>query len=62
MARTRSGPGDTAVAAIPPTWDGARFDVIWAFTLVPGSAPAQYTFGQIPQQLLSGDSDTVIQA
>jgi len=45
---------------IPQKWDGSRFDVIWAFTLVPGSAPAQYTFGQIPQQLLSGDADTVI--
>jgi hypothetical protein len=41
-------------------WPGDRFDVIWTFTLVPGSAPAQYTFGQIPQQLLSGDADTVI--
>jgi hypothetical protein len=45
---------------IPQKWDGARFDVIWAFTQVPGSASAQYTFGQIPQQLLSGDTDTVI--
>jgi hypothetical protein len=45
---------------IPQKWDGTRFDVIWMFTLVPGSAPAQYTFGQIPQQLLSGDTDTVI--
>jgi len=45
---------------IPPQWPGDRFDVIWAFTLVPGSAPAQYTFGQIPQQLLSGDTATVI--
>jgi hypothetical protein len=45
---------------IPQKWDGARFDVIWAFTLVPGSAPAQYTFGQIPQQLLSGDAGTGI--
>ena len=62
MARTRSGPGDTAVAAIPPTWDGARFDVIWAFTLVPGSAPAQYAFAQIPQQLLSGDTASPIPA
>ena len=45
---------------IPQKWDGARFDVIWTFTLVPGSAGAQYAFGQIPQQLLSGDADTVI--
>ena len=45
---------------IPQKWDGARFDVIWTFALVPGSAPAQYTFGQVPQQLLSGDAGTVI--
>ncbi len=48
--------------AIPQTWPGDRFDVIWTFTLVPGANPAQYTFGQIPQQLLSGDTDTVIPA
>ena len=47
---------------IPQKWPGGRFDVIWTFTLLPGSAPAQYTFGQVPQQLLSGDADTVIQA
>jgi len=46
---------------IPRKWAGERFDVIWTFTLVPGTAPAQYTFGQIPQQLLSGDTDTPIQ-
>jgi len=47
---------------IPQPWPGDRFDVIWTFTLVPGSAPAQYTFGQIPQQLLSADTGTVISA
>jgi hypothetical protein len=45
---------------IPQQWPGDRFDVIWTFTLVPGSAPAQYTFGQVPQLLLSGDTDTPI--
>ena len=45
---------------IPQTWPGDRFDVIWAFTLVPGAGPAQYSFGQVPQQLMSGDTDTVI--
>jgi hypothetical protein len=48
--------------AIPKKWPGDRFDVVWTFTLVPGSAPARYTFGQVPQQLLSGDTDTVIPA
>ena len=47
---------------IPQTWPDDRFDVIWAFTLAPGAASAQYAFGQVPQQLLSGDSDTVISA
>ena len=45
---------------IPQQWPGDRFDVIWTFTLVPGSTPAQYVFGQIPQQLLSGDTATTI--
>jgi hypothetical protein len=49
-----------AGTVIPQAWPGDRFDVIWVFTLVPGTAPAQYTFTQIPQQLLSGDTDTVI--
>jgi len=46
--------------AIPQSWPGDRFDIIWMFTLVPGATPAQYTFDQIPQQLLSGDTNTVI--
>jgi hypothetical protein len=45
---------------IPQQWPGDRFDVIWTFTLVAGSAPAQYVFGQIPEQLLSGDTNTTI--
>jgi hypothetical protein len=47
---------------IPQQWPGHRFDVIWAFRLVPGAATIQYAFSQIPQQLLSGDSDTIIPA
>jgi hypothetical protein len=45
---------------IPQTWPGDRFDIIWVFTLVPGTTPPLYSFTQIPQQLLSGDTDTVI--
>ncbi len=45
---------------IPQAWPGGRFDVIWTFTLAPGLAPAQYSFSQLPQQLLSGDADSVI--
>jgi hypothetical protein len=50
----------TSGAAIPQQWPSDRFDVIWTFTLVPGATSIQYTFGQVPQQLLSGDTDTVI--
>jgi len=52
----------TGEAAVPGKWPGDRYDVIWSFTRVPGSAPAHYTFGQIPQLLLAGDADTVIPA
>jgi hypothetical protein len=50
----------TGGTVIPQKWPGDRFDVIWTFTLVPGAATTQYAFGQVPQQLLSGDLDTVI--
>jgi broad specificity phosphatase PhoE len=43
---------------IPSAWPGDRFDVIWTFTLDP--ATGRYVFGQVPQQLLLGDTDTVI--
>ncbi len=43
---------------IPSAWPGDRFDVIWTFTLDP--ATGRYAFGQVPQQLLLGDTDTVI--
>lgn len=42
---------------IPRVWPDDRFDVIWSFTLVGSEA---YSFGQVPQLLLSGDADTVI--
>jgi hypothetical protein len=47
-------------SAIPRKWPGDRYDVIWSFTLAPGTGPARYAFGQIPQQLLPGDAGTVI--
>ncbi len=43
---------------IPAAWPADRFDVVWAFTLDP--AAGVYAFSQIPQQLLRGDTDTVI--
>ena len=48
--------------AIPQNWPDDRYDVIWSFTLVPEPGPARYAFGQIPQLLLAGDSQTVIPA
>jgi hypothetical protein len=47
---------------IPPKWPGHRYDVIWSFTRVAEPGPARYRFGQIPQQLLAGDDETVIPA
>jgi hypothetical protein len=46
---------------LPAAWPGDRFDVIWSFSLEAGASPTAYVFGQIPQQVLSGDSATVIQ-
>jgi hypothetical protein len=48
----------TNADAIPAAWPDERFDVIWTFDLEP--ATGKYTFGQVPQQLLGGDTDTVI--
>jgi hypothetical protein len=44
---------------IPKAWPDDRFDVIWTFTLV---ADHEYAFGQVPQLLLSGDTDAIIAA
>jgi hypothetical protein len=44
---------------IPKTWPDDRFDVIWAFTRDAGD---EYSFAQVPQLLLSGDTDTIIAA
>jgi hypothetical protein len=45
-------------AAIPSVWPDDRYDVIWTLTLDP--VAGRYVFGQVPQQLLDGDTDTVI--
>jgi hypothetical protein len=44
--------------AVPVIWPDDRFDVIWTFSLDP--ATGRYVFGQVPEQLLDGDTDTVI--
>lgn len=46
--------------AIPGKWPDDRFDLIWAFTLLPGVSPVRYAFSQVPQRLLAGDTDEVI--
>jgi hypothetical protein len=45
---------------IPRKWPGRRYDVIWSFTRSPEPGPVRYTFSQIPQQLLAGDTQEVI--
>ena len=44
--------------AIPTAWPDDRFDIVWTFTLHPDAG--RYVFGQVPQQLLPGDTDTPI--
>jgi hypothetical protein len=45
---------------IPAAWPGDRFDMIWSFSLQAGTTSTAYVFTQIPQQLLAGDSATII--
>jgi hypothetical protein len=42
----------------PQKWPSNRFDVAWIFSRAVANAP--WTFSQVPQLLLSGDSSTVI--
>jgi hypothetical protein len=44
---------------IPAKWPGDRFDIVWVFT-PPASSSGEWGFVQVPQQLLSGDADSVI--
>ena len=39
---------------VPQKWPGDRFDVVWVFDLDPSSS--SYSFKQVPQRLLAGDS------
>ncbi len=43
---------------IPAVWPDDRYDLTWTFTLDP--VTERYVFGQVPQQLLDGDTNTVI--
>ena len=48
----------TNAADIPQSWPSDRFDVVYTFTW--DETMAKYTFGQVPQMLLSGDVDAPI--
>jgi len=41
----------------PQTWHGSRFDLVWVFDRLNGSD--RWTFAQVPQLLLPGDSSDV---
>ena len=43
---------------VPQDWPGDRFDVVWVFDL--GTSPNSYSFNQVPQRLLAGDSPNPI--
>jgi hypothetical protein len=43
----------------PQQWPGQRFDLVWVFDL--DTSNGQYGFTQVPQLLLEGDSNTIIQ-
>jgi hypothetical protein len=44
---------------IPEPWPDDRYDVIWTFTR---ASDHKYSFAQVPQLLLSGDTDIIIAA
>jgi hypothetical protein len=44
----------------PPSWPGSRYDLVWVFDVIGSSPPTSWTFTQVPQLLLPGDSSTVI--
>jgi broad specificity phosphatase PhoE len=46
--------------AIPNTWPGSRFDMVYVFDLQPGGS--RYAFSQVPEMLLAGDSSERIPA
>ena len=46
-------------STVPQKWPGDRFDVVWVFDLVTSSS--SYSFSQVPQCLLAGDSPDPIQ-
>ena len=43
---------------VPQKWPGDRFDIVWVFDL--NASSNSYTFSQVPQRLLAGDSADLI--
>jgi hypothetical protein len=43
-------------ARVPASWPGDRFDLIWLFTIASEGPEPEYTFAELPQLLLAGDS------
>ena len=43
---------------VPQSWPGDRFDVVWIFDL--DTSSSSYSFSQVPQCLLAGDSPASI--
>ena len=44
---------------VPQMWPGARFDLVWVFDL--STSSGSYSFTQVAQRLLAGDSPDLIQ-
>lgn len=44
---------------IPTDWPGDRFDIVWVFT-PPATSLTLWGFVQVPQRLLTGDTNTVL--
>jgi hypothetical protein len=42
---------------VPPRWPEHRFDLVWVFDLSPSGA---WTFGQVPELVMPGDSAKTI--
>jgi hypothetical protein len=47
-------------ATIPAEWPGNRFDLVWIFD-PPAKGKKRWKFTQVPQLLLPGDAETVIE-
>jgi hypothetical protein len=51
-----TGPG----TVIPSRWPDDRYDIIWSFRRQRDEPSPRYAFSQLPQMLLAGDKDSVI--